>query len=347
MTRLGLSVERAALPTLHFETSHLRRLSGRHGLYEHAEHDVPRRAHGYTTDDNARALVVLSHAALRHDIGARYLLPRCAAYVMQARVRRGWLNRKADSGRWAGDRGPDDTHGRALWGLGALVAAGVLVDEAAAVFANGCDLDSPHPRANAYAALGAVAVLPTGLPCAERMLESAVRCIPRFRSDRAWPWPEPRLTYANARLPEALIAAGSAIEDAGLVEQGIVLLEWLSSVESGAAGFSFTPVGGRGPGDGTPGFDQQPIEAWAMADACLRAYRVTRSAVWLDRAEQAAMWFLGHNDVGVSLYDCATGAGFDGLEERGVNSNRGAESTLAALGALCVLADCRLERRGL
>jgi hypothetical protein len=74
-----------------------------------------------------------------------------------------------------------------------------------------------------------------------------------------------------------------------------------------------------------------------MVDACLRALRATGDQRWLTPAERAGRWFLGDNDVGVSLYAPETGAGFDGLERRGVNRNRGAESTLSALGALLAL----------
>ena len=42
-------------------------------------------------------------------------------------------------------------------------------------------------------------------------------------------------------------------------------------------------------------------------------------------------WFEGDNDSTIAMFDAATGAGFDGLENDGRNENRGAESTLAAL----------------
>ena len=154
-----------------------------------------------------------------------------------------------------------------------------------------------------------------------------------MRSVREWPWPEPRLTYDNARLPQALILAGEALGDPGMTEHGLSLLEWLIDTERGRHGFSFTPAGGRGPGEFGPAFDQQPIEAWAMADAGLAAAAVDPGGPWLEAVDDAAAWFLGRNDVGVALYDRSTGGGFDGLEAAGVDRNRGAESTLAALGA--------------
>ena len=86
-----------------------------------------------------------------------------------------------------------------------------------------------------------------------------------------WPWPEPRLTYANATLPEAMIAAGSALDRPVLLQHGLDLLDWLLARETQQGHLSVTPVGGSGPDDEGPGFDQQPIEVAALADACARA----------------------------------------------------------------------------
>ena len=119
-----------------------------------------------------------------------------------------------------------------------------------------------------------------------------------------------------------------------MVADGLDLLEWLIKTETGERDFSFTPVGGRGPDESGPAFDQQPIEAWAMADACLRAISVDGGSLWDIGLAAAAGWFLGRNDTGALLYDHSTGAGYDGLEAAGINLNRGAESTLSALGAL-------------
>jgi hypothetical protein len=170
----------------------------------------------------------------------------------------------------------------------------------------------------------------------ELMLRRSAVSLPRDRGG-VWAWPEPRLTYDNARLPEALISAGSALGDTSMTDDGLALLDWLAEEELGDDGFSFTPVAGRGPGERGPAFDQQPLEAWAMADACLLAYTVTHDPIWASRVEAAGQWFLGRNDVGVPLFDPSTGACFDGLTPVGVNENRGAESTLAALGGLQAL----------
>ena len=102
------------------------------------------------------------------------------------------------------------------------------------------------------------------------------------RTTRRWPWPEPRLAYGNALLPEALIAGGNAIGDDAAVDEGLRLLRWLVAAETLGDHFSFTPAAGRGPGDARPAFDQQPIEAGALADACARAFAVTHDDGWLE-----------------------------------------------------------------
>jgi hypothetical protein len=313
---------------------HLHGLTGAHGLYEHALYDTPRPSHGYSTDDNARALVVLARAI---DLG---ISPIASSpyldFVTSGVVAGGWHNRMSDSGRWDDRRGSDDAHGRAIWGLGESLARGVDEERVVDAFQAGIlSFDSTYPRSVAYAILGATAA--TSAVVLDRLLEQFLeRMAARLPSAQhgPWVWPEPRLTYDNARVPEALIQAGFAMGDSAMIERGLDLLEWLVDTEHGPEGFSFTPVGGRGPDDAKPAFDQQPIEAWAMADACFAAYRVDGQASWRASSLEAADWFLGRNDLGVEMYDPVTGAGYDGLESDGVNQNRGAESTLAALGAL-------------
>ncbi len=151
---------------------------------------------------------------------------------------------------------------------------------------------------------------------------------------QAWPWPEPRLTYANATLPEAMIAAGSVLDRPVLLRRGLDLLEWLLARETRHGHLSVTPVGGSGPEDRAPGFDQQPIEAAALADACARALDVDGSRRWADGITAATDWFLGDNDGGVLMWDPHTGGGFDGLQRSGANLNQGTESTLAFLSTM-------------
>jgi hypothetical protein len=159
------------------------------------------------------------------------------------------------------------------------------------------------------------------------------------------PWPETRLTYDNARLPEALLAAGALLDDGRLISIGLRLLEWLLRVETNGDHFSFVPSTGWTPGEPRPAFDQQPIEAAAMADACGRAWRLTGDPVWRVRTIGSAQWLMGRNDTGRVLYDRETGGTCDGLMEDSANENQGAESTLAGIAALQSAAMCATVSR--
>jgi len=188
----------------------------------------------------------------------------------------------------------------------------------------------------AFAALGAAEVLsidPDNMS-ARTLLSDAADAMAGPRPQSRWPWPEQRLTYANATLPEAMIAAGSALERPALLRRGLDLLEWLLDRETRHGHLSVTPAGGSGPGDEGPGFDQQPIEVAALADACARAEAVDGHRQWADGIMAAVDWFLGDNDGGVLMWDPTTGGAFDGLERGGANLNQGTESTLALLSTM-------------
>lgn len=146
-----------------------------------------------------------------------------------------------------------------------------------------------------------------------------------------WPWFESSVTYENARLCQALILSGQWMPHAEALEIGLSSLRWLVSIQKTQAGH-FRPVGSNGfyLRDGTRAdFDQQPVEAQAMVSACLEAARATHDPEWRRVARWAFEWFLGRNDLGLAIYDSATGGCGDGLHADRVNENQGAESSLA------------------
>jgi hypothetical protein len=316
--------------------AHLRRLTDAGGLYEHAEGSVPRRAHGYCVDDVARALVVVCREAEIEgldDLREQYLTFVLAAQDADGRFH----NRRRTDLRWPDEPGVEDCWGRALWGFGTAVArVPHLRDRALRGFERGVVLRSPHPRATAFAALGAaevLAVLP-GHAGALALLAAVPALIGRPAPDERWPWPEPRLRYANAVLPEVLLAAGVALDAPALVADGLGLLGWLLDGQTRDGHLSVVPAAGRGPGETGPGFDQQPIEVAALADACATAAAIEGGSRWAAGVAMAAAWFLGDNDARTPMHDPVSGGGFDGLERAGRNENRGAESTLALLSTL-------------
>lgn len=317
---------------------HLLRLSDEVGLLEHALGPVPRVEHGYCVDDAARAVVLLCRepdpSAEITELAARYTV-----FVVRAQeADGGFHNRLGYDGYWQDGPGTGDWWGRALWGLGTAAARGPdwMRSTALSCFARGAGLRPPHVRAMAFAALGAAEVL-SAHPRhrgALTLLADAAAAIGADGSDGAWPWPQERLHYANAALPEVLISAGYFLRDAAMRERGLRLLGWLLETESVPGHLSPAPVGGRSPGEGRPGFDQQPIEIAALADACASALAVTGDPRWACGIRLAAAWFNGENDARAPMRDPATGGGYDGLTPGGPNRNQGAESTLALLCTL-------------
>lgn len=315
---------------------HLLRLSDDTGLLEHACGAIPRREHGYCVDDVARGLVVLSREA--------QLSPRLVAltgtylaFVAHAQDATGQCrNRLGFDRQWRDRPGVADCWGRAVWGLGSLAGSGGppwLGAEALQRFELSAACRSPWRRATAFAALGALAVLEAHPDHngARSLLADALPALRGRSDDRDWPWPEPRLTYANASIAEALFGAGDALGDEQTVVEGLSLLAWLFDVQTSAGHLSPVAVGGWSRDEPRPAFDQQPIEVAALADAAAWAFALTAEPHWSACVARCAGWFAGDNDSGMVMYDTATGGGFDGLEQGGRNANQGAESTLAAL----------------
>ncbi|MET0143750.1 MAG: glycosyltransferase [Ilumatobacteraceae bacterium] len=319
--------------------AHLAAMSDGVGTFEHAELIEPRRAGGYCTDDLARVLVVTVReprpTRAVADLGRMAYWFLADAQGVAGRVH----NRRNERGRWTDRRGVEDCWGRTVWAFGSAVRHAPddwMRQSAMSYFDRGAQQRSPHRRAMVFAALGAAEVLevhPRHAP-ARRLLADAVEAIGPLGADPAWPWPEARLTYANAALPEVLIAAGQLLDRPDVLADGIAMLRWLLTRETLDGHHSATAVGGAGPGDRPPVYDQQPIEVAAMADACTRALDATGAAEWRDGIERAAGWFLGANDSGAVMWDSRTGGGYDGLERDGVNRNEGAESTLALIATM-------------
>lgn len=335
------------LPDLN--TRHFLTMTDDTGMLQHAIFSVPNSCEGYTTDDNARALIVSTRLENVNQSPHLTLSRRYLAFL--------WLAFNGDAGRfrnflsydrnWLEQVGSEDSHGRALWALGTVLeqsldaglrgAAGRLF-EAAVPSA----LKFTSPRAWAFSVLGMQAYLGR-FPgdreiqhhrnaLADRLLDIYIRS-----SNETWRWFEKSLSYSNARLPQALILAGWHSDNKKMIAAGIKSLEWLVAAQRRGDDGTFVPIGSSGSfseGKEKPRFDQQPVEACATISACLEAYKLTRDEHWCAEAHRVFDWFLGKNDLRVALYDPTTGGCKDGLHPDRVNENQGAESTLSFLMAL-------------
>ena len=319
--------------------AHLIALSDHIGTFEHADFTEARREHGFCTDDTARVLIVVCREPAPSDavleIGRTAFRFIADAQGVNGRIR----NRRTARGRWTGRRSVEDCWGRSVWAFGTAAARAPeswTRQSALSCFDRGIAQRSPHRRAMAFAAIGAAEVLAVDPSHhgARDLLADALTTIGPLGPAAAWPWPEPRLSYANAVLPEALMAIGYFLDRPDIVDQGCLLLGWLLDRETVNDHLSPTPVGGAGPSDHAPAFDQQPIEVAAMADACARAAAVTGDDAWLRGVDLAARWFAGDNDAAAVMWDPLSGGGYDGLHAFGPNLNEGAESTIALISTL-------------
>jgi glycosyltransferase involved in cell wall biosynthesis len=337
------------LPPL--KLNHLRHMTDETGILQHALFTVPNYREGYTTDDNARALMV---SALLEALGneeALELASRYLAFIWYAfNTETGRFRNLMDYQRhWLEVGGSDDSHGRTLWALGTVLGRSntpSLQSMAGRVFEQALPaiLNTTSPRAWAFALIGIHEYLQrfAGDRRASQVREElSGRLLTLYQSHRSdeWRWYEDRLTYCNAALPHALLTCGQSIPNATMTEAGLEALCWLADLQRANAGH-FVPIGSNGfyqRGGERARFDQQPVEAQAMVSACLEAYRITGDKRWRKEARRAFEWFLGRNDLNLPIYDPTTGGCRDGLHPDRANENQGAESTLAFLQSLLEL----------
>jgi glycosyltransferase involved in cell wall biosynthesis len=354
------------LPALNLD--HLNRLTDDTGMLQHAIFTVPNRGEGYTSDDNARALILAVGLERRDNaqLGAngasapdvirlgssfRYLSFLEHAFNPAKGRFRNFLGYDR---RWSEVEGSEDSHGRSVWALGKVL--GRSIDQGLRCAAGRLfELSLPavvefySPRACAYSLLGIQEYLDSypGDRDAQKIRSVlAGRLLAMYESIHQldWKWFENVLAYGNARLPQAMLLVGSACSDDRMVSVGLEALDWLTETQRSEANGHFVPIGSQGfyrQGGDKARFDQQPLEAAGAVSACLQAYRITGDSHWRGEAWSAFNWFLGDNDLQAPLYDSITGGCRDGLHPDRANENQGAESTLSFLMALLEMSALR------
>ena len=374
---LGEAVQRGGInrgeklwPALRAPTirpDHLLTLVDDVGIIQHADGVVANRASGYCVDDAARLVVVaLGLGRQLTDPSYGRMLSSALAFLQHAWDSSpvGMHNFMTYDRRWVDDPSalaqPDqpaghlgDHIGRAAWALGEVVAALPARPEAGsslrllqrmAPTLGSCT----SPRAVAFTVLG-LSRLPA--PTLSEPLEQVLRVLAtRLSSWYAdtrtddWRWFEGLLSYDNARLPQALIAAGQRLDEPEWQAAGLEALDWyaeqcdIRAPHVRVVGNSWrhqaliapSATGGVAGDEG----DEQPLEAAALVEALVGALQATGEHGYGEQAVRAFEWFLGRNRLGLAVYDFASGGCHDGLGSTTVNDNEGAESTLAFLQAL-------------
>lgn len=347
-----------AVPELKID--HLRALTDDVGILQHSRFTIPDRRHGYCTDDNARALIFALEAYRTMKLpelivmANTYLSFLQYAYDEDTGLFRNFMSYDR---RWLEEAGSEDSHARALWGLGVAVANAPNVGMRAAaldLFENALHATErfESPRAWSFALVGVHAYLRrySGDSDARRIRQQlALRLFEIFRenSTDGWVWPENILTYTNGKLPHALLLAGQWMQREDMVQLGLRSLKWLMGLKTDVTGV-LSPVGNDGwykKGQEKARYDQQPIEAHAALEACIEAFNVTGDGQWIVEARRCFDWFLGKNLQKKCLYDYETGGCRDGLQPGGVNENEGAESTLAWLLSLVAVRSLETDEK--
>jgi hypothetical protein len=329
-------------PPIVFE--HLETLTDSTGVIQHAIFSIPNRRTGYTTDDNARALIAAIMEFER--TGSRQVLRLVSTYLSflhYAQTPAGrFHNFMAFDQVWLDDQSSDDCFGRVLWACGyALYAelhpnikkvAKELIDRAFRWVPF-----TQSIRSRAYMAMGLYYYLqyePDNYEVRRALTSLADALCEQFRANAKedWLWFEDVLTYSNGMMPRALFMA---YKETGKEEHLRVALESLDFLTSVCVlDDMLHPIGCNGwyiRGQERAFYDQQPVDPMAHMLSYLAAYDVTGKRRYLDLAKISFDWFFGHNSVGEALYDPVTGGCFDALAPEGRNLNQGAESTICCL----------------
>ena len=324
------------------------------GIVQHADGTVPNRSSGYCVDDVARLVIVATGLdPERGDGPFGRMVSLGLGFLRYAFVdgSDGMHNFMSYDRRWVDEPHSGDHLGRAVWALGAVIAAHPpravvgpslrLLEQLAPLIAR-----LRQPRAIAFAVIGLTRPHPG-------VLSPALRAILDDLSDRllqgylanaepGWWWPEDQLTYDNARLPQALIAAGETLSRPEMGAAGLQALDWYLEQCTSADGY-LQLIGnhwrrrGEPVGDAEAEGPEQPLDAAALVECLAEALTATGQYRYGEQAVRAFEWFLGRNRLGQPLYDFASGGCRDGLELHSVSENEGAESTLAYFQALLAL----------
>jgi hypothetical protein len=328
------------LPALNF--SHIKNLTDDTGIIQHAIFNIPNRKEGYCIDDNARALLLAVWAC--KDKGNEVALPLLQVYLSFIHYM------QTDNGEFKNfmsytkaadeERGSEDSFGRTIMALGFLVneaPSHLLGKTGAEIFIKAYrHIDQLRSiRGIANSIVGVCQFIKYNYPDdikRDLVIKLSDKMVAMYEDskDNKWHWFESILTYDNAILPLALLNSYEITSDEKYLS---IALESLRFLESKVFKYGvLSPIGNEGwyeRGKTPAKFDQQGIDAMAMVLCYQQAFRVTRNKKFVSRMYQSYQWFLGNNDLAVSLYDKATGGCADGLHSEGINFNQGAESTLA------------------
>jgi glycosyltransferase involved in cell wall biosynthesis len=339
------------LPPVKLE--HLAKLTDNFGVIQFAKLTEADLSSGYTLDDNARALIV---AALHYEKfrtpSSLKLISIYLNFLYRVVKPDGYFDNYVDSNRTIDKQrniqeNSEDSSARALYALASVATTKQIPKrirhKAHSLFEKsfGKNIAFSSPRAIAFY-IKALGCLLSKWPEPETLAVLRYNCeqlMVLYEKSRSadWEWFEHYLTYSNAVLPEALILGYKITKDKRYLKVSEKTLNFL--IKHTFKDNIYIPVGQSGwfPKKGTRQyFDQQPEDTTATVEALNVMFQVTNAEHYKELANTAFSWFLGDNVIGQVVYDRTTGGCYDGIGEKFINLNQGAESTISYLIArLC------------
>ena len=333
--------------------NHLKAMTDDTGIFQHSNFCIPKRNEGYTTDDNARALVVCTiYYGLKKDSQIEKLARIYLAFLNHMQKPEGSFHNYLGYGRTFSDvDGSEESYGRSLWACGCVINSN-LPKDVKMVAKDIFDKGLPWVWKSTWLRFYATTIL--GLTqyyqaSEDNELRDSVEKLGDFifqhYQDEAkddWHWFEHCLTYDNARLTQAMFEAYGIVGKQEYLDAAKESMDFLLKTQM--IDGVFVPIGNDGwfkHGGKRAFYDQQPLEAAALVEAAIDAYCVTKEKDYLQVADKAFEWFLGKNSRNVVVYDHVTGGCCDGLGTNKVNMNQGAESSVSYLLARLKLEECR------
>jgi uncharacterized protein YyaL (SSP411 family) len=309
------------------------------GIFQHSIYGVPDPRHGYTTDDNARALI-LAVLLLEKFKDKKYLklVYNYMEFLLFAQNENGMFKNFMGYDReFLEDEGSEDSFGRSLVAVCRTSLSKAVpenIKKTCQYIINKTLVHLPklkYPRPKAYAIVG-LSCLTESAKTNEyvELLSNDLADLYRKNKDDKWHWFENIITYGNSYFPRALMIAYKMLKKDELLKIAEESMEFLAGVTIKEE--YFKPIGCDGwykKGKKAAEFDEQPIEACETMLLYLDCYEITKDKKYLDYAVKCYNWYTGVNSMGVSLIDSETGACYDGICPDGLNLNQGSESIIS------------------
>lgn len=320
----------------------LKALTDETGILQHTKYSIIDKRQGYTTDDNARALIAaLRFHKIYNNAEAMKLAHSYLTFLLFMQSKKGTFHNVLGFDRTYKDKvGSEDSNGRTIWATGYTLVSNATFEMkqiAKEMFDKGLpsSRNFKSPRARAYTLLGLVnyySRFPEDTTILNDIVVFAKSLVDRYQMEMSqnWYWFEPCLTYSNARLCQSLFMAYSATENKSYLKVAEESLDFL--IKEQLTKGMFQPVGTKGwfhKGRRKAQFDQQPIEASCMVEAIVSAMGCINNGKYKDLALTVFDWYHGNNIAGIPLLNNDSFTCYDGITSKGLNQNRGAESTIS------------------